>query len=150
MRLGVTLIDFADSTAPRDTIAAYLAARYRFWGRLPVALTIGTVNRDFARLLCEQGVASAAVITAWNPLGVVLAKAVNDAAQARLIAALDALGLAHDPGQGEDPAGIWTPEDSRLVFGADLETAATLGREFDQNAVVWAGADAVPRLVMLQ
>ncbi len=90
------------------------------------------------------------MITAWNPRGRIRSKAENDAAQAALIARLDALGLAHEPGQGADPAGAWTPEDSRLVLGIDQCSAIRLGVDFDQNAIVWAGPDTVAKLLMLR
>jgi hypothetical protein len=60
------------------------------------------------------------------------------------------LGLAHEPGQGADPAGVWAPEDSRLVFGIGWEAAARLAVDFAQNAMVCMGADAVPKLLMLR
>jgi hypothetical protein len=36
------------------------------------------------------------------------------------------------------------------VLGIDLETAATLGRRFRQNGIVWVSANAVPILVLLR
>jgi hypothetical protein len=53
-------------------------------------------------------------------------------------------------GAGYDPRGTWPEEKSFLVLGLDLETSRALGREFNQNAIVWAGTDAIPRLVLLR
>ena len=150
MKLGVTLSDFAGSVVRAETIAAYLATEYRFWGDRPLVLIIGRPSKDLAALYRDRGVSSAAVITAWNPRGHLRSATDNHAAQAALIARLDALGLAHAPGHGADPAGAWTPEDSRLVLGIDRARAAALGRDFAQNAIVWADADAVPKLLMLR
>jgi hypothetical protein len=147
---GVTLADFRGSAVPRETIAAYLAAEYRFWGDRPLVLRIGQASGDLAAVYRDRGAASGAVITAWNPRGVLRAPSDNHAAQAALIARLDALGLAHDPGHGADPAGAWSPEDSRLVLGVDRGAAAALGRDFGQNAIVWADHDAAPNLLMLR
>jgi hypothetical protein len=36
------------------------------------------------------------------------------------------------------------------VLGLDLDTSCALGREFHQNAIVWAGEDAVPSLILLR
>ncbi len=52
-------------------------------------------------------------------------------------------------GMGIDPSGKWPAEKSFLALGLDLETSRALGREFGQNAIVWAGADAIPRLILL-
>ncbi len=90
------------------------------------------------------------MITACNPRGRLCSETDNRVAQTALIARLAALGLTHLPGSGADPAGAWTPEDSRLVLGVERPGAATLGRDFGQNAILWADADAVPKLLMLR
>ena len=51
---------------------------------------------------------------------------------------------------GVDPTGEWPGEESVFVPGLDLERAKSLGVEFGQNAIVWAGPDAVPQLVLLR
>lgn len=53
-------------------------------------------------------------------------------------------------GEGRDPTGAWPAEKNFLALGLDLETSMLLGREFCQNAVVWAGKDAIPRLILLR
>lgn len=53
-------------------------------------------------------------------------------------------------GESRDPSGAWPEEKSFLALGLDLETSQVLGREFGQNAIVWAGADAIPRLILLR
>jgi hypothetical protein len=148
--LGVLPDDFAGSAVPAATVAAYLAAEYRFWGDPPLVLTIGEASMDLVAVYRQRCVTSAAVITAWNPRGRTRRDVDNHVAQAALLARLDALGLAHEPGQGVDPAGAWVPEDSRLVLGIDRDEAAAIGVGFAQNAIVWAGADAVPKLLMLR
>lgn len=53
-------------------------------------------------------------------------------------------------GEGRDPSEAWAGEKSFLALGLDLETSQVLGRKFGQNAIVWAGADAIPRLILLR
>jgi hypothetical protein len=36
------------------------------------------------------------------------------------------------------------------VLGLDLAAAHRLANDFEQNALVWVGADAVPKLVLLR
>jgi Protein of unknown function (DUF3293) len=48
------------------------------------------------------------------------------------------------------PSGAWPPELSFFALGISERAARDLGRRFDQDAVVWAGADAVPRLLLLR
>jgi hypothetical protein len=150
VKLAVTPNDFAGSAVPAETIAAYLATEYRFHEDHPLVLIIGQASKDLAALYRDRGVSSAAVITAWNPRGHVCPETDNHAAQVDLIARLKGLGLAHAPGHGADPTGAWTPEDSRLVLGIARARAATLGCDFAQNAIVWADADTVPKLLMLR
>jgi hypothetical protein len=104
-----------------------------------------------AALFRDLGVSSAAVITAWNPRGLIRSEIDNHAAQAGLIARLDTLGFPHAPGHGvdSDPAGAWTPEGSRFLLGLGHDAAAGLGH-LGQNAVVWSDADAVPKLMILR
>jgi hypothetical protein len=51
---------------------------------------------------------------------------------------------------GFDPSGNWPAEKSFLALGLDLEVSRALGAEFQQNAVLWANADAIPRLILLR
>jgi hypothetical protein len=100
--------------------------------------------------LCRYGVDSAGYLTAWNPLSKPQARAQNDAANAWLIAELERLGCRclHGYGAGSDTA--WEPEASVLALGLGLPQARELGKRYGQNAVVFAGADAVPQLVLLR
>ena len=52
------------------------------------------------------------------------------------------------PGVGQHPSNNWPGEQSVLVLGLSLEAAKTLGRRFDQNAVVLTGRDGIPQLVL--
>ena len=71
-------------------------------------------------------------------------------AQERLRATLAAHGFSLLEGLGVDPTGQWAGEESLLVLGIDRATASEIGRAFRQHGIVWSGADAVPRLVMLE
>jgi hypothetical protein len=53
-------------------------------------------------------------------------------------------------GEGCDITDTWPGERSFLVLGLDLETSMLLGRDFGQNALVWADEDAIPRLILLR
>ena len=89
-------------------------------------------------------------MTAWNPFSRPLDAEDNAARHAELVDALVARGLAFEPGIGRHPTNGWPGEDSVLVYGLPLDEARALGERFGQNAIVWSGADAVPRLVLLR
>lgn len=54
------------------------------------------------------------------------------------------------PGEGKHPSGDWDGEASVLVLGIDLDDAKAAGNKWEQNAIVWSGADGVPQLILLQ
>jgi Protein of unknown function (DUF3293) len=147
---GINILDFRGSKIPRQTIEAYLATDYSIWGSRRLILRVGQRNHDLAALYQNYAVSSAAVLTAWNPYSEPRSDAENETAQAELISEIDRLALHHEPGHGADPTGEWPPEPSRLVLGVDLDIAASLGRKFRQNGIVWVSANAVPTLVLLR
>ena len=147
---GIDISDFDRSRIPRETIEAYLATDYRIWGDWPLVLHVGHRCVGLAALFEAQKVASAAIVTAWNPYSEPRPDAENQTAQARLISDIEQFALRHQPGHGADRSGTWPPEPSRLVLGIDLTSAGSLGRKYRQNGIVWAGADAVPTLVLLR
>lgn len=133
-----------------ELIAAYRRAHYRvFDPDGEFVMQIDMPCPGLARCHARHGVDGSCFISAWNPGSVVRSIAENSAAAARLRAAIAALGLAAVPGQGEDPGGLWVPEASLLVPGIDAATALQLAREFGQAAIVFAEADAVPKLLIV-
>jgi len=43
----------------------------------------------------------------------------------------------------------WSAETSYRVLSILLESAKSLGNQYDPNAIVWCGSDAVPQLILL-
>jgi hypothetical protein len=147
---GTNVLDFRGSSIPREPIEAYLATDYSICGGRRLILRVGQRNQDLAALYQKYAVSTAAVLTAWNPYSEPRSDADNETAQRELSSEIVSLSLRHEPGHGADTTGKWPPEPSRLVLGIDLETAATLGRRFRQNGIVWVSANAVPILVLLR
>lgn len=141
-----------------DLIAAYRATVYRVKPGMgsdgdAIILRVGQYSEPLSRLFAASGHQCAAFITASNPFSVPQSDEENLAACARLYDRLQRqLGNAGRirEGEGCDPTGAWPGEKSFLALGLDFETSQALGREFGQNAVVWAGSDAIPRLVLLR
>ena len=136
---------------PADTLAAYLRTEYRFGrGADLVTLRIDTRSDALARLYAASGHRCGVFISACNPLGELQGAAANEAAHARLAAELEAAKIDAIEGEGVHPAGGWPAEKSLFALGVDLDAARELGARHRQNAVVWAGEDAVPRLILLR
>jgi hypothetical protein len=139
-----------DTTIDPGTVQAYLETHYQVFVPTPLTLRIGAANAGLADLHRRQGVQASAFITACNPLGREVSKALNIERQQALAESLSALDLAFIDGVGQHPSGKWDGEASFLVFGLTLESSRALGERWEQNAIVWCGADAVPQLILLR
>jgi hypothetical protein len=119
----------------------------------PFILRVDRYSAPLSQLFSASGHRCAAFITACNPFSLPRSPEANHAACGRLRDAL--IGCVSHPGQiiegeGSDPSRVWPGEESFLVLGLDIETSRALGNKFEQNAIVWTGPDAVPRLILLR
>jgi hypothetical protein len=115
-------------------------------------LRIGQVSPELQALYAETGQDSAVFITAFNPEGALQADALNQATHEALRNALSALTdhVFEGEGRGTQNNAGWPAEKSFLALGIGQEESARLGRQFRQDAVVRAGADGVPHLLILR
>ncbi len=135
----------------KELLAAYAATEY--WVTAapePFCLTIGRHSPPLASLLVQSKCRCAAFVTACNPMSESRAANVNAAAHARLREVLAEQCAVVVEGAGRDPTGRWPEEPSFLALGLELDAARRVGEAFRQNAVVWAGSDAVPQLILLR
>ena len=135
---------------PESLISAYRATRYRVFTSPDFELAVGQPSSALADLYRTHAVNSAAFLTAWNPEGNLQNESANREAFARLQERVTPLSVKVISGFGEDPDGAWAGEESLLALGLGRETSCEIGAEFRQNAIVWAGADAVPELILLR
>jgi hypothetical protein len=132
-----------------ETRAAYEKAQYVVFALPEIVLRIGEASAGLDELLEADGVRTAAYLTAANPRGEPASRADNDSAAAALHDALLAEGYLCYGGEGRDPEGRWTPEPSLLVLGISRARASELGRQFEQNAIVFVERGRAPELLML-
>lgn len=139
------------SEIPSEKIQAYRKTDYRFGeGRDTVTLRIDRRSDELVRLFASSGYACAVFITAFNPFGQVQGVEANQAAHARLGAELKALSECVTEGAGIDSSNAWPEERSYFALGVDLNAASILGKRYCQDAIVWVGANAVPKLILLR
>ena len=141
----------SETAIAKDVITAYRAAHYSFEanGR-SIDLRIDQPCPALKPLLGNARCATACCITAWNPLGTDATPQQNEAAQRELLHLLETAKRRFLPASGADPNGSWGPEPGFLVFGVTCGEAIEMGNCFRQNALLWIGADAVPRLLLLR
>jgi hypothetical protein len=119
-------------------------------GDAPVTLRVGVACAGLALLHEHYRTDCSAFITACNPLGEVVEAAVNAQRQEALAAEVSRQGLKALAGIGQHPTNTWQGEPSLLVLGLTRAAARALGEQFEQNAIIWAGAAAVPELLLLR
>jgi len=134
----------------QNTVQAYLDTVYQVQGKVPVTLKIGTANPLLATLHKSHRVDSSAFITACNPFSQPCDELTNVDRQSALASELKFRSLTFLDGIGQHPSSEWPAEPSYLVFGVSREAAKALGIRFEQNAIIWSGADAVPELILLR
>ncbi|MDO8907281.1 MAG: DUF3293 domain-containing protein [Pseudohongiella sp.] len=113
-------------------------------------LKIGQPNTPLILLHQHHQVTSSAYITAWNPYSDKTSPEQNTQRQSQLLSDMQRDSYPVYQGEGKHPSGDWDCEASLLVLGISLEDARALGYKWEQNAIVWSGADGVPQLILLQ
>ncbi|CAN4276785.1 Protein of unknown function DUF3293 [Methylophilaceae bacterium] len=132
-----------------ELIKAYQSAEYHVMSAKPFILELGKRSEGLVDLAKRFKVECFTFITAYNPYSEVLSDKENAKRNGQLKQELDRLGLTIVIGYGQDPEMTRKKEDGFVVFGLGLDAAKELGVKFQQNAIVWCGADAVPNLVLL-
>jgi hypothetical protein len=140
---------FSSAIAPALQ-AAFLETEFRVLGPRPFTLWVGEASTALAEAHRQHAVACSAYLTAHNPWSETLPDSENDARQTGLLRGLAQEGLHFVEGIGQHPSNGWPGEASLLIFGLSLVAAKALGQRWEQNAIVWSGADAVPRLILLR
>lgn len=138
-----------DTVLPEPLLQAYYATAYSLKGH-PWSLQLGQAQPELAALYRRHAVQCAAYITACNPLGELLPDHLNGRRMEQLRQALQRAGWAWLEGRGEPQDPTWPGEDSVLVWGMTENTARAWGIQWNQNAVVYCGADCIPQLLLLR
>lgn len=113
-------------------------------------LHIDQYSKPLQELLVLKNVSNAVIVSAYNPFSQIQSHERNLTAHAALLEILRRDTVSIIESKNIDPSGFWADEKSICVFGMNIVTARALGRQFSQNAVVWIGCDAVPRIVLLR
>ncbi len=143
-------LDSRESRIPQHVIQAYLDALYRIEVTPAFDLTIGEHHQGLDTLLRSNGVSCAALLTAYNPKGIVQDESLNEIAQNRLLAILENTAYLLFAAEGRSRVGDWPSEKSVLIAGMALDEAIKLGRIFNQNALVYIRYGEASQLILLR
>ena len=140
----------ANTTITQSLLDLYSKAEYHVDAAPPFILKIGETNDALKRLYENSSCNCAAFITAFNPGSKELPTEVNKARNKKLEALISSMAYQclHGTGMCADDDGLG--EASLLILGMDKDTAIDIGRQFEQNAIIWCANEAVPQLVLLR
>ena len=134
-----------------DKLRAFRNTSYRLGHtEHDIVLKVEQYSPRLAELYKTRGVTCGAFITAYNPRSTVRADDANHLAHAQLAARLQSLGVDVIEGSGSEEGTAWPAERSYFALGLTLELAQSVGTQFDQDALVWVGANAIPQLILLR
>ena len=139
-----------DTTIADNLLESYRNTDYKVQGHDPFILKIGQPSEPLLRLYKRHQCDCAAFITACNPFSQKLDLSVNAQWLLDLKADLTSRSLIFIEGVGIGKDRDWLGEASCLIFGFELEASRVLGNKFNQNAIVWCDAEAMPQLVLLR
>jgi hypothetical protein len=134
-----------------NPVLAYRATDYvAFSDARTFSIRVGQHSLVVDGLLTRMKTRSGAFITAWNPFSKSQSAGANAYWDRELKACLSARGFAFLAGEGRGEVGEWPPEPSILAFGMSRVQAASIGRRFRQNAIVYVSLGRPAELVMLR
>ncbi len=128
---------------------AYNATEYVVYDDNPITLKIGHKSSSLMELMQRCSVNCCAFITAFNPYSLNMTETENLQRNEGLRDDLIKLDCTFYGGVGQDPSGNWPPENSFLILGISKTDAESLGRKYEQNAILWINHEALPELVLL-
>jgi len=140
------------SAIAKNLIDSYCCTNYQIdTGSDVISLKIDQYSEPLAKfLIMSSGQSCAAIISADNPYSQRLSNEENLIAHESLRNFLRQHPYPMIESLNIDPTNLWPAEKSFFVLGLDLNTAKSLGQQFNQNAIVWIGSDAIPRLILLR
>jgi hypothetical protein len=130
-----------------ELLEAYTLTVYTIAGSEgSLTLHVGHRSDWLARELGTHNASCAAFVTAYNPGSELQPDASNRLRNAELLRTIQ--GRPYLVVDAIAPDGRWPVEKGYLVFGLEKESALNIGKAFGQVAILWAGADAVPAIVL--
>ena len=117
---------------------AYEEAVYEVYnGEDTIELSVGKYCPELDRIFPAEDCPGWALITACNPYSRCLSEAENRQRHQKLLEYLSGLQYTSLAAVGKDKNNVWTPEQSLLIFWLNRPQAIAIGRQFQQNAIVY-------------
>jgi hypothetical protein len=127
-------------------LEAYKNTKYKVF-EPTIIIEIGKFNQDVDNLLLKHNSNEWAFITAYNPYSRVLTQEENRVLHNKLKELTEKYVTFKGHGVGLDPT--WEPELSLFIIGISKGDASKIGKEFEQNAIVYGEVNNPPELLIL-
>ena len=127
-------------------IESYKNTKYKVF-EPSLTIEIGKLNQYLDCLLIKHNSNVWAFITAYNPYSRILADEENKIRHDELKDLTRNYMSFEGHGVGEDPK--WKPELSLFIIGISKDEASKIGKEFEQNAIVYGEINNSPELLIL-
>jgi hypothetical protein len=129
-----------------NIIDAYKNTKYIVFEH-DLIIKIGKLNQCIDKLILQYNSNEWAFITAFNPYSKVLTEKENQLRHHKLKELTKNYVTFEGHGVGEDPT--WDPELSLLIIGISKDEALIIGKQFEQNAIVYGKINETPQLLIL-
>ena len=126
----------------------YQNAKYVVLSSPSIELSIGQRSNPLDELLTKYQQSTACFITACNPWGKDLGNEMNHVKMALIEKDIIKAELPYLHAFGSNNEGTWK-EESFLIIGIDKQGASQLGRQYEQNAIIWIVKEQAPELIWL-
>ena len=129
-----------------NLLDAYKTTRYTVYAPSMV-IELSKTCQPLDDILVVHKASEWAFITAWNPRSDVLTDVENHQRHLQLKEMVRDYYTLEGEGIGVNPA--WKPERSWLIIGISKERAVGIGRDFEQNAIVYGTLNEPAELLKL-
>jgi hypothetical protein len=133
---------------PPSLLESYESADYHVDASPSFILKIGIHSPELESIYKASQKHTAAFITAFNPYSQELSNQENKDRNLKLEELIQSLHFDYIHGEGKCGDGDWDGEESFLIFGISEKQASDIGKEYEQNAIVWCDKDAIPQLLL--
>ena len=112
-----------------------------------LTICVTSENLELDDFLAKEGIRTWSIVTADNPFSTQLSASENEIRRADLMERLKGANLTFLKSYGRDPSEKWPAEIGFFVPNISREFAIQLGKEFQQNAIVFGASLGRPELI---
>ena len=128
---------------------AYRNTIFRIFSNTPFDLKIDVYSKALNQCFKYHNAKTCTIITAYNPYSKRITDAENIKKNIALLSEINKSGFNYLDAIGLDPQNEWEGEASFFIFNISQLEAQRMGNKYQQNAIVWAETDCIPRLIFL-